>query len=114
MTIPGLSPYPKKAVPLAQRSAAAAAITSSYTLVGTLFSAPVVYLLVTSTLDQAVQLSFDGVTDHMAIGAGNTTPQVLPFDFKENGIVLPGNFGIYVKEIGNPSSGNLYVAAFSL
>lgn len=110
MNTPALSQYTYAAVPLAQRSAAAAAITTSYTQVGTNFGRGVVFLILVSTLDQAVQLSFDGITDHIALNPSQT----IYIDLKSAQIVLPGHFGIWVKEIGNPGSGNLYVNAFGV
>lgn len=100
--------------PLAQRTVAAAAITNTYALIGAIFGQNIVQLAIISTLDQAVQISFDGVTDHVAVPAGNTVPVYFTFDFKSNGIVLSSNLGIYVKEIGNPATGNLYVSIFSV
>lgn len=110
MSSPSLSQYTYAAAPLAQRSAAAAAITSSYTEVGTNFGRGVAFLILVSTLDQAVQLSFDGITDHIALNPAQT----IYIDFKSAQIVLPGHFGIYVKEIGNPTTGNLYINAFGV
>lgn len=108
--ISGLTPYAQEASPLAQRTAAAAAITASYTLVGTIFSRAVVTLIIVSTLDQAVQISLDGVNDFLPIPAGAT----LVIDMRSNNIALAGWRGVYVKEIGNPATGTLYVSGFSL
>lgn len=110
MGIPGLTPYAQKAVPVAQKSAAAAAIGATYTIVGSIFSNPIVMLVIVSSLDQPVQLSWDGVTDHMPLLAGGT----IVLDFRSDEIAFPGNLGVYVKEIGNPTTGNLYVSAFTL
>lgn len=107
--VAGLAPYPVRAIPIAQKSLAAASITNSYTLVGSIFSAPVVLLIIVSTLDQTVQLSWDGSTDAIPLLAGGT----LVLDFKSDQITFPGNLGVYVKEIGNPASGSVYVGAFS-
>jgi hypothetical protein len=108
--VSGLTPFAQRAVPLAQRSLAAASVVAGYTVVGSIFSDAVIQLLIVSTLDQTVQASFDGVTDHFPIVAGST----IVLDFRSNEIAIPGNLGIYVKEIGNPTTGNLYVSAFSL
>lgn len=110
MGIPGLTPYAQKAVPVAQKSIAAAGISTSYAVVGSIFSNPVVLLTIVSTLDQAVQISWDGVSDHMPMPAGGT----LVLDFRSDFVCFPGNLGVYVKEIGNPTTGSLYVSAFTL
>ena len=97
------------AQPLAQRTVAAASIGASYALVGALFGQGIVQLSIISTLDQPVLVSFDGVTDHVTVPAGNTVPVYFSFDFKSNGIALQGNYGIYVKEVVNPTTGSLSV-----
>ncbi|NJL54155.1 hypothetical protein HC928_02565 [bacterium] len=114
MGIPGLSQFNQKAVPLSQRSIAAESITSSYALVGTIFSSPVLWLCIVSTLNAVVQISLNGTTDFVAIPVGDTVPAIITIPFKEFNTVLSGNFGIYVKEIGNPSAGNLYISAISI
>lgn len=108
--ISGLTPYANKAIPLPQGSLAAASITSSYTLIGTIFSNPVVLLIIVSTLDQPVQASFDGINDFVPVVAGST----IVLDFRSDQVCIPGQFGIYVKEIGDPTSGNIYVSAISI
>lgn len=110
MGIPGLSQYTQASIPLVQQTIAAASIGATYTVVGSIFGRAVVMLIVLSTLDATVQLSLDGINDWMAIPAGGT----LVTDEKTNGIVLEGWRGIYVKRIGTPASGSLYVGGFSL
>lgn len=105
-----LSLIPQKAVPQAQRSIAAASIGGSYTLVGTIFTTNVVLLIIVSTLDQHVQISLDGVNDFMPVLSGSA----IVLDFKSDGAPLSGNYGVYVKEIGNPTTGNLYVSVVSV
>jgi hypothetical protein len=100
-----------KAIPLTQIAYAAASVTASYTVAGT-FSSPVVNMYVVSTLDEPVQISFDGVNDHLVVPAGDTVPVYMQLDFKSNLICLPNPI-IAVKEIGNPTTGSLYVCAFS-
>lgn len=100
-----------KAIPLTQIAYAAASITSSYTIAGT-FSSGVEVMYIISTLDQPVQISFDGVNDHIAVPAGNTVPVYMPLNFKDNKMVLPNPI-IAVKEIGDPMTGSLYVCAFT-
>ena len=99
------------AIPETQLSVAAASITASYTVVGS-FTAPIVMGWIISTLDQAVQLSLDGVHDHIAVPIGNTTPAVIPLDLKTNRLVL-GNPSFSVKRIGTPTTGSLYICGFS-
>lgn len=100
----------QKLVPQAQRSLAFGSITGSYALVGSVFTEPVLLLYIMSTLDQPVQLSFDGTNDHMPIFANG----FIIFDEAMNGLILDGAKGVYVKEIGNPTTGNLYVSCFGV
>lgn len=96
--------------PLIQIAYAAASITATYTLAGT-FTNGVQMMTIISTLDQAVQVSFDGVNDHIAVPAGSTVPVCIPLNFKENYMTFQRP-SIFVKEIGNPTAGSLYVTAF--
>jgi hypothetical protein len=105
-----LSPYFREAKPLAQRSIAAASIGASYSLVSSVFGEGVVTLIIVSTLDEDVQISLNGTTDFIPIVAGAT----LVLDIKANQIALGGWRGVYVKEIGNPTSGSLYVSAIGV
>jgi hypothetical protein len=105
------SPLISTAVPQTQISYAFGSITASYTLAGS-FPKTVVFLVFISTLDAAVQVSFDGTNDHIAIPAGSTTPVYFPINFKTNNMTMaPCN--IFVKRIGTPGAGNLFVSAFS-
>lgn len=110
MGISGLSSFTYEAVPLVQKTLAAASIGASYTLVDSVFGRGVIVLVIVSTLDQDVQLSLDGTNDWLPLVAGST----LVLDEKTNGGVLAGWRGVYVKEIGNPTTGSIYVGGFSI
>ena len=110
MGIPGLTPYAQEAEPLVQRSIAAGSIGASYSIVGSIFSDPVVCLIIVSTLNGAVQISLDGTNHFLPIPAGGT----LIIDEKTNGIVLAGWRGVYVQDLDNPTTGSLYVSGFTL
>lgn len=99
------------AIPLTQIAYAFGSITASYTVAGS-FTKAVDFLVFISTLDAAVQVSFDGVNDHIAIPAGSTTPVYFPIPFKANGMNM-GPTVIAVKRIGTPGAGSLYACAFS-
>lgn len=99
------------AIPLVQVAVAAGDITTEYTVGGT-FTSAVVMMMIVSTLDAEVQISFDGTNDHIVVPAGNTVPVFMPFNFKDNRTVLPNPI-IAVKQIGEPTTGSLYVSAFS-
>jgi len=105
-----LSLIPYKAVPLAQRVIAAAAISSTYSLVGSIFTTAPIMVIIISTLDQTVQFSWDGVTDAFPVIAN--IPLII--NLKSNLVAIAGNYGPYVKEIGNPTTGSLYVGGFTV
>jgi hypothetical protein len=105
-----LSPNYREANVIAQKVMAAASVGVTYSLVGTTFGAGVINLLIVSTLDQPVQISLDGTTDFIPIPAGAT----LIIDLKSNYVALGGWRGVYVKEIGNPTTGSLYVGAIGV
>ncbi len=89
------------AAPLTQITYAAASIAAGYTLAGS-FTGPLVMGLIVSTLDQPVQISFDGTT----------VPVNIPLNFKDNLIVFQ-KCTVFVKRIGTPTTGNLYVCGFT-
>ena len=65
-------------------------------------------LIITSTLNQPVWVSFDGVSDNI-ITLGTTFQNAKVIDLKANGLVLPGSTVIYVKALSAlPTTGALY------
>ena len=104
-----VQPIVQRGFPLAQRSVAAASISSSYAVVGSVFASAPVLLIIVSTLNQTVQFSWDGIVDAFPIPAGGT----MVLDFKSDGITLSANYGPYVKEIGDPTTGSLYIGGFA-
>lgn len=103
---------PSKAIPMTQLSIAAASIGASYTVIGT-FTSWMNFGLIVSTLDQPVQLSLDGINNHIVVPIGSTVPVFIPLNFKDNLISLP-HPSFSVKEIGSgPSTGNLYICGFT-
>lgn len=107
--MPTLIPSPAQPMPLI--SIGEASIGSSYALVGT-FTSWAQILIITSTVNAEVTLSFDGVHDHIAVPAGNSEPVIFPIDFKSNLMTLPTP-SVYAKSAGSPSTGTLYVSGFS-
>src|SRR5665213_3033036 len=95
------------AVPVTQIAVAAASIGASYTNVGN-FTVPLEQMVITSNLDQAVQLSFDGTNDHIPVLPGSSVPQSGEINFKTNNQVLaPAT--IWLKRIGTPTTGSIYI-----
>jgi hypothetical protein len=102
---------PSNAIPLTQIIIQAASIGAAYTLIGT-FTSPIELLTIVSTLDQPVQLSYGGVNDHQVVPIGNTTPSIIPLNFKDNLMTMPP-VSVYAKRIGTPTTGSLSVSAFT-
>lgn len=95
------------------RSLAAASIGATYMGVGTAFDHPTRILLVQNLTDQSVMFSLDGIDDHFALPANGfllldvTTNQTL-----SQGCYFSAGTRVYVKEIGNPTTGSVYVSVF--
>lgn len=102
---------PSNALALAQVSLAAASITSSYTLVGT-FSSWLEILNLVNTTDAVLLISFNGTTDHVTMPVGNTTPAIVPFNFKANLMTMPKT-SIFVKTAGSATVGSISANGFS-
>jgi len=103
---------PSNAIPLPQISIAFGSVGASYVLVGT-FASPVEIMYFASTFDKIVQISFDGVHDHLVVNTIATTPVPQEINFKANRMVLPAG-SVFIKQISSaPGSGNLYISAFT-
>lgn len=105
------STFISQIVPVTQVAVAAASFTNAYTLGGS-FASPLIWMDIVSTLDQPVQISFDGTNDHIAVPAGSTVPVYIPIPFRANNAFF-ASVKIFVKEIGNPTTGSLYVNGLS-
>jgi hypothetical protein len=99
------------AVPKTQLKIANGSIGASYTFVG-IFNSSMEMINVISTLDGAIQISFDGTNDHLVVPKGSSAPCIIPMNFKTNHLVYP-NLPVYAKTIDSLSSGNLYICGFS-
>lgn len=99
----------KNALPIAQKTLAAASVGAGYTIIGSGFTTPMLMVIIISTLDQAVQFSWDGVTDAFPVVAGAT----IIIDLKSDNIPLPAGYAPYVKQLGVPTTGLIYVGGFS-
>lgn len=105
------STFISNAIPLPQIAVAFGSISASYSNVGQ-FTSPVTVMKFVSTLNAAVTLSFDGISDHITIPAGDANTVIYELNFKTNRMHLPDP-SILVKQVTAPSSGSLYINAFS-
>lgn len=95
------------------RSLGFASISGTYMGIGTGFVNPIRILYVQNLTNATLMFSFDGVNDHFPLAANS----FLLLDVTTNRTVSTGAFfaegtRVYVKEIGVPTSGSVYVAVF--
>ena len=95
------------------RSIAAAAISNAYMGVGTAMSQPIRMFIFQNLTDAEVMVSFDGINDNLPLASNG----YLVLDVTANKTINTGFFfaegsRIYVKQIGVPTTGNVYVTTF--
>jgi len=95
------------------RSLAFGSIGAAYMGVGTSIDRPARMILIQNLTDESLMFSFDGVNDHFPLAASG----YLLLDITSNktvdlGFYLPEHERLYVKEIGNPTTGSVYFTTF--
>ena len=95
-----------------QKTLAFGSITASYVAVGTLANPACIYWIQNLT-NATLQFSIDGTNDHFPLLAN----AFVLLDIGTNGthqssLSVPAGTTLYVKEIGNPSSGSVYLSSF--
>lgn len=96
------------------RSVAAASVGAGYTAIGTPIANPAKILLFQNGTDANVMISFDGVNDHLPVFAG----AFVLLDASTNrtdpagSCTVPANTTFYVKRIGTPTTGSVYLSTF--
>jgi len=96
-----------------QRSIAFGSIGSSYSAIGTQLDQPMRIVYIVNGTDALLQFSFTGNTDHFVIPAQS----YILFDVSSDQALTQGFYiskgtTVYVKRIGTPSSGTVYLSAF--
>jgi len=98
----------KKVRPEALRSIAHGTITGSYAAIGSaVANGNVDVLIIDNEMDVPVLVSFDGTTDHLRVGTGDS----LTVDMKSNNLHVEQGMTIYIKEESAASSGNTFIMA---
>jgi len=96
------------------RSLAFGAIVANYTGVGTAFSDPVRILRIQNLTDALLWISFDGVNNHEAMASNSfLLLDVTANKAREDGCYLPDGTRIYAKRNETPTSGDVYVTAYT-
>ena len=97
-----------------QRTAAFGAITGSYTLVGSLFSHPILILILQNGTNVGITFYLDGVNDFITLQSGiNVFLDITAARTNDPaGLSAPIGQGVYIKqEVGAPGSGSVYASA---
>jgi len=95
------------------RSLAFGSIVAGYTAIGTALEHPIRIFLLQNLTDETLMFSFDGVNDHIPVSLGG----YLLIDVTANKTLVQGFYiaegsSIYVKRIGIPTTGAVYVSTF--
>jgi hypothetical protein len=102
-----------KIFPEAVRSLAFGSISGAYMGIGTPLANPSRIILIQNFTDASLMLSFDGVTDHVPIAAdGFVLLDVTANKTVSQGFYIAEGTRFYVKEIGTPSVGSIYISSF--
>lgn len=104
--------YTRAAMFDAQRSLGFGSIGASYAIVGSTLFYKIRMLIVKNQTDALLQFSSDGATDHFVLDTGEAfILDIATNDAQEDPWFIPAGQGIYVKRIGTPTSGSVYVSA---
>ena len=100
-------------VPDPARELAFGSIAAGYMGIGTSFTKPVRILILQNMTDANLWISFDGVDDHIPIVAGGyMIIDVTANKTVDSGFFIAEGTRMYVKRIGVPTSGSMYVSSF--
>lgn len=93
------------------RSLAAGSITGSYVAIGTATANPARQFIIQNLTDAALVFSFDGTNDHIPLPAnGLFVDDITANKTMDHGFFLATGTKIYVKRIGTPTTGSVYVS----
>jgi hypothetical protein len=95
------------------RSLGFASISGTYMGIGTPLVYPSRLLFIQNLTDAQMLFSFDGVNDHFTLPASsNFVFDITTNQQHESGIYFSVGTRLYVKEVGSPSMGSVYVSTF--
>lgn len=103
-----------KLLPEAVRSLAFGSISGTYMGVGTPLSNPSRIILIQNFMDEAVMISFDGITDHLPVAAdGFVLIDITANKTASQGFYIAEGTRFYAKELSSaPTSGSVYISSF--
>lgn len=101
-------------VPETIRELGFAAIGAGYVSIGTPLDKPSSIIILMNLTDETLMFSFDGVNDHLALPAnGHLTLDITANKTNQAGALFYREGGsLYVKQIGVPTSGSVYLTSF--
>lgn len=86
-------------------------ISGTYMAIGTALSNPARQFLIQNLTDATLLFSLDGVNDHFALPAnGFLLDDVTSNKTNSQGFYIAEGTRFYVKEVGTPSSGSVYLS----
>jgi len=95
------------------RSLAFGSIIVGYTAVGTAMSNPVRMFLLQNLTNATVWFSLDGVNNHFPLGATSyVLLDIAANKTQDTGFFLAEGDRLYVKRLGTPTSGSVYLTVF--
>lgn len=95
------------------RSLGFASISNAYMGIGTPLVYPSRLLFIQNLTDAQLMFSVDGVNDHFTLpGSSNFVFDITTNQQQESGIYFSVGTRFYVKEVGIPSSGTVYISSF--
>lgn len=93
------------------RTLAHGSIGAAYSAIGTPFQHPIRQFILTNLTDAALYFSLDGVNDHLVLPqSGYFVSDIASNKTQNTGLYLAKGDKFYVKEIGSPSSGAVYLS----
>ncbi len=100
-------------LPETVRELASGSISAAYAGLGTAMSRPIRMMVLQNLTDETVWISFDGVNDHMPLAAlGYIILDITANKTREDGFFLSEGQRLYVKRLGTPTSGSVYLTTF--
>ena len=95
------------------RTLASGSISGAYMGIGTPLVYPSRLLFIQNLTDAQLMFSVDGVNDHFTLpAASNFVFDITTNQQHESGIYFSVGTRFYVKEVGAPSTGSVYVSTF--
>lgn len=100
-------------LPEAQRSIAFGSISGTYAAIGTPLVNPAVFIMFINASNADLQISLDGINDTFVLLARSTFVFDISSDrVATNGLFLSVGTSIWVKTLGAPTTGAVYVSSW--